>query len=984
MGASGLICRSILCKTDRTYRYPSRPKNHGSTLPFRDLYLTLFDPLNENRRRSNGSVVSRKKLRPHGGPSHNPHEVRQNIIERFISRWRQEVGNDIYPAFRLIIPDKDRERPMYGLKESTIAKYLIDVMKVDKQSEDGYNVMNWKQPGLTNASKMAGDFAGRCYEVIKKRPMLIQPGNMSIGKVNDILDRLAAAQGKEGQTPIFAEFYDKMNADELMWLIRIILRQMKVGATEKTFFNIWHPDADSLFNVSSSLRRVCWELYDPNIRLEGADRGVSLMQCFQPQLAQFQMHSIQKMVEKMTPTEDDATFWIEEKLDGERMQLHMRADNEIPGGKRFGFWSRKAKDYTKLYGNGFLDRNSALTRHLQNAFHDGVQNIILDGEMITWDPEQDAMVQFGTLKTAVNIQAANPFSQGWRPFYKVFDILYLNDRLLTNYTLRDRRRALQGAVMEVPRRLEIHSFTETEKVADVEPLLRKVVAEASEGLVLKNPRSEYRLNERNDNWMKVKPEYMTEFGENLDCCIIAGYYGTGNRGGKLSSFLCGLRVDENQVSQGANPMKFFSFFKVGGGFTATDYANIRHKTDGRWKKWDRKRPPTEYIALGGNHLQFECPDEWILPSESVVVEVKAASVSATDQFKMGFTLRFPRFTKIRGDRDWATALSISGFMALKGKAEQEKKDNQFRVDDSRRKRLRVTRKKPITVAGSEIVLSVAFAGRPTEIFKGMSVHVMTGSQKPGKKSKAELESLVKAYGGSVCQNDSRPGTICVGENRTVHVASAIKRGNVDIIRPSWLFDNIKQSEMDRNRPTLTLPFEPKHMLFTRQESQRLIRENADRHQDSYARDASVEELKEILDSLPSKFERDFDVSSFKSELLENDHDLENLPGWMFEGLLIYTDSSSANGCGARSTIQSVDDLRISQAANLARFAGAQMTGELQRGVTHVLVGEDLGQHKALRQKVSQFGRLPRLVSVGWVEQSWAEQTRLDEERFAPR
>lgn len=872
---------------------------------------------------------------------------------------------------------------MYGLKENTIAKYLIDIMKIDKRSEDGYNLINWKQPGLTNTSAMAGDFAGRCYEVIKKRPMLSQPGNMSIAEVNDVLDRLATAPGKEGQTPIFAEFYNKMNAEELLWLIRIILRQMKVGATEKTFFNIWHPDADSLFNVSSSLRRVCWELYSPEIRLEGADRGVTLMQCFQPQLAQFQMFSIQKMVERMRPTEEDATFWIEEKLDGERMQLHMMEDAETPGGKRFGFWSRKAKDYTHLYGNGFHDPNSALTRHLQQAFHDGVRNLILDGEMITWDPEQDAMVPFGTLKTAANIQAANPFSQGWRPFYKVFDILYLNDQSLMNYTLRDRRRALQGAVQNVPRRLEIHEYKEAENAGVVEPILRKVVAEASEGLVLKNPRSAYRLNERNDNWMKVKPEYMTEYGENLDCCIIGGYYGSGHRGGKLSSFLCGLRVDENQVSQGANSMKFYSFFKVGGGFTATDYANIRYKTAGKWKKWDRKRPPTEYIALGGGHLQYECPDEWILPSDSVVVEVKAASVSPTDQFKMGFTLRFPRFKAIRGDRDCTTALSISGFETLKRNAEREKQDDQFKVDDSRKKRLRVTRKKAITVAGSETISNTDILEHSTDIFKGLYIYVMTGSQKPEKKTKGELESLIKAHGGNVCQSESRVGTICIGDNKTVHVASAIKRGNVDIVRPAWLFDNIKQSAMERDRPMLVLPMEPRHMLFSSQESQELITKTVDRYHDSYARAVSNEELLEIIDAMPPQSGRGSKASNLKLRLMEDDNGLKILPGWMFDGLSIYLDSDTAGDRGTQTMRETNDDGRIEKANRLARFAGAQLTKSLQPGVTHIVTRNDRNRLETFRHHVSNFERLPRLVTVEWVEQSWTAQTRLDEERFSP-
>jgi DNA ligase-4 len=960
-------------------KHPNRPRNRSGTLPFHDLYLTLFNPLNENKKRPTGPTVAKKKVGPHGF-TNNPHEIRQNIIERFISRWRKEVGDDIYPAFRLILPEKDRERAMYGLKEKTIGKLLIGVMKINKDSEDGYNLLNWKQPGQTTVSRMAGDFAGRCYEVISKRPIRTEVGDMTIGEVNELLDKLAAAQKEEGQTPIFAEFYRRMNPDEMMWLIRIILRQMKVGATEKTFFNVWHPDADSLFNVSSNLRRVCWELYDPAVRLEGEDRGITLLQCFQPQLAQFQMHSFQKMVDKMRPTEDDPVFWIEEKLDGERMQLHMISDDEIPGGKKFGFWSRKAKDYTYLYGNGLFDEKSSLTKHLTKAFDEGVENIVLDGEMITWDTEVDKMMPFGTLKTAALAQKANEFGKGMRPLFRIFDCLYLNGQALTNYTLRDRRSALQQAVKDVHRRMEIHPYKVATSVAEIEPLLRQVVADASEGLVLKNPRSPYRLNDRNDDWMKVKPEYMTEFGENLDCCIIGGYYGSGKRGGGLSSFMCGLRVNENHVSQGANPMKFYSFFKVGGGFTAADYAAVRHATDGKWKKWDPKRPPSEYLELAGGPLQYERPDEWILPSDSVVVEVKAASVSATDQFRMGFTLRFPRFKKLRQDRNWENALSMSGFTTLKANVEKEWKEKQFKIDDGRRKRQRTQRKKPLTVAGSEAVLDAPFAGKPTRVFEGLQFFIMTPSQKPEKKSKPELEQMVKSHGGKLVQKKGGPGTICIGDQRTISVAASCKRGNVDIVRSSWLFDNIIQSEADVVRPTLILPLEPRHMFFTTADSESRIEGAIDEHRDSFARDITVEELKEIFDSMPTKYEHSFTASQFRSELEEHDYDLGTLPAWTFEGLLIYADFQSTEG--EMLVTQKDSDFKMEQACNIARFAGARITHDLKEGITHVLLGEDKSRVRALRQQIFHFNRLPRLITIDWIEQSWQEKTLLDEERFA--
>ena len=630
------------------------------------------------------------------------------------------MGNDIYPAFRLIVPEKDRDRAMYGLKEKTIGKLLVRVMRIDKASEDGLNLLNWKLPGQKAASVMAGDFAGRCFEVISKRPMRTAVGNMTIAEVNEALDRLSMAQKEENQFPIFQEFYMRMNAEELMWLIRIILRQMKVGATERTIFDIWHPDAESLFNVSSSLRRVCWELHDPKVRLEGEERGINLMQCFQPQLAAFQMHSFEKMISKLRPTEDDNTFWIEEKLDGERMQLHMIEDEAVQGGKRFAFWSRKAKEYTYLYGSGFYDENGALTRHIKGAFNDGVRNIILDGEMITWDPEQDAMVPFGTLKTAALAEQRNPYSTAQRPLFRVFDCLYLNDEPITNYMLRDRRRALEASIKSVHRRLEVHSYSEAKDAKDIETLLRQVVAEASEGLVLKSPRSMYRLNERNDDWIKVKPEYMTEYGEALDCVVVGGYYGSGSRGGRLSSFLCGLRVDESQVQQGVDPMKCFSFFKVGGGMTAADYANIRHHTGDKWHKWDPKAPPSDLIELGGGDRQYERPDVWIKPCDSVVLSVKAASVAATDQFRMGLTLRFPRFKRLRLDRDWQSALSIQGFMELKSNAEREQKEKAFEVDNERKMRYRKSKKRALVAAGDNDIIKTPYAGPITRGFNGLT------------------------------------------------------------------------------------------------------------------------------------------------------------------------------------------------------------------------------------------------------------------------
>ncbi|OHF03651.1 DNA ligase I [Colletotrichum orchidophilum] len=961
-------------------KYPNRPRNHSQTMRFSELFKSLFNPLNENKKQPAGRGPPRTKKGPHGPHKLSPQEQRRHIIERFISRWRNEVGNDIYPALRLILPDKDRDRGVYGLKENAIGKLLVKLMKIDKNSEDGHNLLHWKLPGQTTFSRLAGDFAGRCFEVLSKRPMRTEVGDMTIAEVNELLDKLAASSGELESLEVFEIFYERMNAEELMWLIRIVLKQMKVGATERTFLDLWHPDGEALFSVSSSLRRVCWELFDPKIRLEQDDTGVTLMECFQPQLAQFQMpSSFQKMVDYLRTTEEDPEFWIEEKLDGERMQMHMAEDASVPGGWRFCFWSRKAKDYTYLYGNGLKDEKGALTRHLADAFSEGVRNVILDGEMITWDPEVDKIMPFGTLKTAALAEQNNPYSNsGPRPLYRVFDILLLNDQPLTQYTLRDRRRALGKAVKGVHRRLEIHEYESATTPDAIEPLLRKVVAEASEGLVLKNPRSMYRLNSRNDDWLKVKPEYMSEFGESLDCVVIGGYYGSGRRGGAISSFMCGLRVSENHIKAGANPEKCFSFFKVGGGFSAGDYAEIRHRTDGKWNTWDSKKPPVEYIELAGGDRQFEKPDVWIRPSESVVVEAKAASIGNSEQFALGFTLRFPRFRKLRPEKNWDEGLSVQEFLDLRRRVEAEAKEKTMSVENRKRKSVKRI-KREVVIAGTEN-MPAQFQSDKSKTFKGLEFCVLSESLKPFKKTKAQLETLIKENGGQVSQRASpQSGMILVADKNVVKVASLVKEGQkgggVNIIRPLWIQDCLEQAD-----DSLLLPYEERHLLHATEALKTVALQNTDMYGDSYARDINLGELRNILKTMPKR-EPDtepFDKAQFLNQLEERGRGVGPIKGSMFHRCVVHLLSVALE--------EEEDDINLLKLRNYLTFGGARLTSDADDAqATHIVVVGDSDllneAAAALREEISHRRKIPHIVTADWVEECWRENTLLDEERY---
>ncbi|VBB86621.1 Pamus-53 DNA ligase 4 encoded by the Pamus-53 gene [Podospora comata] len=936
----------------------------------------------------------------------NYHEQRRHIIERFMSRWRKEVGDDFYPAMRLILPDKDRDRGVYGLKESGIGKMLV----------------RWGEGADRNGGGFCGTGAGGRWEEGYEG----DAGGWTIGEVNVLLDRLAGASGEGEQLPIFEEIYRNCCAEEVMWLVRIILKDMRVGATERTFLGLWHPDAEALFSVSSSLRRVCWELWDPETRLEQKETGVSLMQCFQPQLAQFQMTTgFGKLVQNLGVTEEENEFWIEEKLDGERMQMHMKEDEMVPGGFRFAFWSRKAKDYTYLYGEGLEDDNSALTRHLKNAFHDGVRELILDGEMITWDPEIDKIVPFGTLKTAALDQQKNPFQNGPRPLYRVFDILLLNKKPLADYTLRDRHAALEAAVRGEHRRLEIHPYESATTPDAIEPFLRRVVAEASEGLILKNPRSRYQLNSRNNDWIKVKPEYMSEYGESLDCVIIGGYFGSGRRGGILSSFLCGVRVSENHVRSGAalTREKCLSFCKVGGGLKAEDYAEIRHHTEGKWQDWQASNPPTDYIELAGGKMQYEKPDVWIRPSESVVISIKAASIGPSDQFAMGWTLRFPRFRKLRLDKSWDEGMDASDFVLLKDKVKEEEKERKAMEMESRKRKPAKRLKKELVIAGTdpnaapvefaeggdnikaEPMSQVAFpppqARRKSDnqLFQGLDFCVLSEAVKPRKMSRPDLEKLIKEHGGRIHQQVDKGGNmILLAEKNVVRVASLKRAGDADIVKPKWVFDCLAQN----NGEGYLLPFEEGHLFHATEEMVKLAAENTDQYGDSYVRDVTPDELRDIIDDMRTKGgvkeeedafhdegTGDFDAEHFLDQLEERGRGLEGLKSFLFRRCRVYfpvaakEEEEEEEKRGPSST-----ELKAVKLQNEVKFGNGTVVGGLDDKITHVVVvGDGEKERKELaasvRYEVSSRRHVPRIVTGRWVEDCVKEGTLVDEEGYAP-
>ena len=119
-------------------------------------------------------------------------------------------------------------------------------------------------------------------------------------------------------------------------------------------------------------------------------------------------------------------------------------------------------------------------------------------------------------------------------------------------------------------------------------------------------------------------------------------------------------------------------------------------------------------------------------------------------------------------------------------------------------------------------------------------------------------------------------------------------------------------------------------------------------------------MAKIFESMPSKSKLGSTSTDFRAELREHDHDLGQPPGWMFEGLLLLVVHSDHAEPHNRSTSNSNPpsksfDLKMKRACNIARFAGAELTADMNDdAVTHVIVGAEANT-RALRQRMSRYG-----------------------------
>lgn len=632
-------------------------------------------------------------------------------------------GQSIFPLMRLILPLIDNEREKYGLKQSTVAKTYVDALHLDKKiSADAQKLIFWKDPSKYHCSDSIasiGDFASILEDVLKSR-VRSEISNKTIKDVNEILDNLAKAKGKEAKTSVIRnQILNHFSANEQKWLMRIVFQDLKIGLKHEQIFNRISSVALQRYNECTNLRTVCEE--------EGSGcqttAGLQIFTQFSPMLAKGFTKSSSNQIAIVETAMRHQPFVMDIKLDGERMLIHKK-------GKEFLLFSRNGTDYTESY----YSIGECVTKNIT------VHECILDGEICGWDNLQSCFLPFGSNAEVAREErmaqdgaayGGKQPSREWAHLAKwlmfiVFDIVYLYDspdsdarsaaeaidsacRLckygrysslvpgrervegdsdeedsqhaggeISHLPLVVRREVLKRVVLPLPHRFElIHcryvydTLDEKKRRGKIEEYFNEVTLAGEEGLVVKNLSSPYVLGMRSkamECWVKVKPEYGDQT-QDLDLLILAGYYGEGRsmRGRGLSTFLLGV-VDK---SAGRTVPEYLPLCKVGTGYSFAQLAALRSRMEEVAVPWGAGPAHLAHWA----YKATDKPNVYIPPDHSFLVELKCAEIVPSTQFSAGVTCRFPRLKCIRYDKPVEECLTLQELQVIRNAPRKTCGDN---------------------------------------------------------------------------------------------------------------------------------------------------------------------------------------------------------------------------------------------------------------------------------------------------------------------
>ncbi|RCK65849.1 DNA ligase 1 [Candida viswanathii] len=507
----------------------------------------------------------------------------------------------------------------------------------------------------------SGDLGDIAQKSRSLQPPMFKPQPLDIDTVFENLQQIAKASGKDSQAKKVGLIKKMLSAcglksNEAKFLIRSLAGKLRIGIAEKTLIVGL---AQAFVNYENKTNKRI----DPTKLAEAEEivkEAISRVPNYEVVLKKAQEHGIFNLLDHVhvtpgiplramlaKPTKSigeifdrfqDAEFTCEYKYDGMRAQVHVLSDGTVK------VYSRNLEDMTETYP----DLISIVKEFTTDK---GAISFILDCEAVAWDRNLHKILPFQKLTTRKR-KEVNEEDITVNICLYAFDLLYFENDSLLARSLADRRKVLHEKFSPIEDKFQFATAKDSSSNLEVlQTFLDQSIKDSCEGLMVKmlnGTDSYYEPSKRSRNWLKLKKDYLAGVGDSLDLVVIGAYNGKGKRTGTYGGFLL--------ASYNQDTGDLETCCKIGTGFSDEDLANLYNKLHPTEIK-----SPKKYFVYETNNSNA-VPDVWFEPS--LLFEVLTADLSLSpiyktghQEFGKGISLRFPRFIRLREDKNIEDATS---------------------------------------------------------------------------------------------------------------------------------------------------------------------------------------------------------------------------------------------------------------------------------------------------------------------------------------
>jgi DNA ligase-1 len=412
---------------------------------------------------------------------------------------------------------------------------------------------------------------------------------MSLAEAEQLYARLYKARNTAAKVELLKEIFARYRPLTLKYLVKIITGELRIGLQSKM---VEEAVALATGTPHDMIRQASNRVGDL-ARIAVAARAGNVHE-IEARLFHPMDFMLAKPLEALTDLPDPENWWVEDKYDGIRSQVHFDHG-------RVMIFTRGMEEAT----NAFPEVVEALKAIPASA--------VIDGEILAWRGERAEA--FAVLQQRIarkKVPAA--MIEKIPVVFMGYDVLYAGGEMLVDTPIEKRREIMESLLAGREPRLLVSPRYSASTIEDVDRYFAEARERGNEGLVLKRHGSLYEPGRRTGTWHKVKRPFAT-----LDVVVTAAEQGHGRRATVLSDYTFAVRAGDQYVN-------------VGKAYSGLTDQEIR-----------------ELTRIFRSH-SLDRFGRVTLVKPEVVLEVAFDGVQKSPRHKSGFALRFPRIVRWRQDK----------------------------------------------------------------------------------------------------------------------------------------------------------------------------------------------------------------------------------------------------------------------------------------------------------------------------------------------